>query len=363
MTLITFQSRIHFASNVLEEALRAELEEQRHRNVLILTDSDKQETPSLHRVLMGLPDRVTPAILSIAKGQSKHHSAKHAVGLIELDSCDVIIASGSARAILHGRKCRQSIAQLRYSRLAKSEQKTVRQHDLRPALFAIPGVDGLPDPCMSRGATADEKTSPPSVIICDPSLIANAGETDVASAFATALGRCLATLNGTSFNPLADGMAMDGLRRLMKWAPLDSGDTDTPMKARDLMAASLNAALAQQKGPGLIPMIANALNTMTDREVDGGALQRILLPRILSDFDQISDRDRVLVLRVMEAEPGDQLSDGVARILEPLPLARSLRDLGYSLDEVRDAAGSAQIRTHVPDGTATRLNAVLEDLY
>ncbi|WP_342075023.1 iron-containing alcohol dehydrogenase [Yoonia sp. SS1-5] len=363
MTLITFQSRIHFASDVLEEALRAELEESQHRKVLLVADADKVNRQMMERVQIGMPDSVWRDMVWVNGEHTKYDTAALALGHDSEGPLDAIVACGSARAIAHGRKCRHAVAQARHAELSEKDRRVKRARSFLPDFFAIPGVDGLPDPCMASGATAGEKTMPPNVIICDPSILAGSKHADVANAFAISLGRCLATFGGSSFNPLADGMAVEGLRRLAMTLPLLPDDGLMSTKSRDLMAASLNGSISQQKGPGLVQAIADALTRLTHGDVDSGSLQRILLPRLLRDLKLISGTEEALVMRVLDTGSNTPLSESVERMLDPLPLNRSLREMGYALADVQRAVSDARARVHVPDPVARRLNTIVEEVY
>ncbi|WP_341367664.1 iron-containing alcohol dehydrogenase [Yoonia sp. BS5-3] len=363
MTLITFQSRIHFATDVLEEALRAELEESEHRRVLVIHDQKQPDAQLLERVYISLPDNVSREVVAIAPDHSKVVTGE--LGLVHEtnERVDVIIALGSARAIGHARKCRQLFAQSRMASLPQEERRTQRTQAYLPDFFAIPGVDGMPDPCLSGGATASFKTSPPNVIICDPSVIAKSTETDIANAFAKTLGRCLGTFAGSNFNPLADGMAAEGLRRLAMILPqVYENQTAHPLM-RDLMAASLIGSISQQKGPGLVEAIANALTLLTQNDVDTGSLQRILMPRLLHDLQLISRHDEALILRLLDAEDDASLSRSIEEILDPLPLNRSLRDMGLALSDVQKAITAAQDRIHMPGPVAKQIQTIVEDVF
>ncbi len=363
MTLITFQSRIHFASDVLEEALRAELEEGQQRSVLIVADTSKAEHQMMQRVHMGVPDNVDRDTIWIGEGQEKVQTANQSVLKDESGEIGAIVGCGSSRAIAHARKCRQAIAQARHGRLAKQDRRHARSRDFLPNFFAIPGVDGLPDPCMASGSAADGKTMPPNVIICDPSLLAESSPTDVAHSFAITLGRCLATFAGSSFNPLADGMAVEGLRRLSMLLPLAANTELTDGKGRDLMAASLNGSISQQKGPGLVQAIANALTALTNEDVDVASLQRILLPRLIEKMNLITGHDEALVMRVLDGRVQVPLFEHIEGLLDPLPLNRTLRELGHDLEDYTQAVADAQSRVHFPDATASRLNTIVQEAY
>lgn len=363
MTLITFQSRIHFASDVLEEALRAELEESDHRRVLVICDGGDANQHLLERVQISFPDSVSREILTLGTNQGKEETAHFALGYDAEDHFDTIIACGSARAIAHGRKSRNAMSQSRFAALSKEDRRHSRAQQYLPNFYAIPGVDGLPDPCLSGRTAADHKRTPPNVIICDPSVMARAGHRDIAKAFAATLGRCLATLSESSFNPLADGIAVEGLRRLARILDLVHSDQVDYTTHRELMAASLNGSISQQKGPGLVQSIASALTQLTQTDVDTGSLQRILLPRLLSDLQMIGGTDEALVLRLFDIEEEASLSESVEDMFEPMPLNRSLSDMGFALAEVQQAITKTQDRIHLSGLVMTQIQTIVEDVY
>ncbi len=362
MTLITFQSRIHFASHVLEEALRAEIEENGPGPVLVLFDAAEADSEFAARVFAGFPDGSDLTCLAIRSGRSMERIAEDALLAIDPEDCRAVVAFGSARAIAHARQCRHSIAFARYgARRARARQR-LRERDFLPEFYAIPGVDGLPDSHAATGL-AGVRAAPPSVIICDPSLTLFPDEIEAARAFATALGRCLSALGCDRFNPLADGLAVEGLRLLVTARATNDDGADGLRRSRDFMAAALNGAIAQQKGVGVVQAYAQALADTTGREVDGGALQRILLPRVLDAPDHMPSKHDGVIRNVLNVPDSDPLGSGIEALLAPLPLADALHKLGLSWDEVCDAADSVAASGTVPLRSVRRLEHVLEDIY
>ena len=129
------------------------------------------------------------------------------------------------------------------------------------------------------------------------------------------------------------------------------------------MAASLNASISQQKGPGLVQAIANSLMILTQGEVDSGSLNRILLPRLLKDLQMISSTDEALVMRLLDFEDQTSLSESVERIFKPLPLNRSLSDMGFELNDIHRAVSDAQSKIHIPETAAAQLKNIVEEVY
>jgi len=366
MTLISYLSRIHFASDVVDEALRAEIDAGGHRRVVVLCEEANRDGDVAARVFANLPARCDVLAITLAKADEALDDVERALAEVGQGGCDCLIAFGSARAIAHGRSLRQRIAGARYAGYASASRKRLRERDLLPDYIVVPGIDGLPDPCRGAArATAGPwplgRSAPPSVVICDPSLTLHANEEDYASAYANALGRCLEALARPAFNPPADGLAVEGLRRVVLAGPKPGRGTDRPERVRELMAAALNAALAQSKGPGLIQAFGDEIDNATGRHVDSGTLKRILLPHLSDEPDFVPRGHAGLVREILGIRPGIALTTGLCALLDVLPLARALRDLDISETELDTALRTLYAATDIALPPPARLGAILRE--
>jgi alcohol dehydrogenase class IV len=315
MTLITYPTRVHFADDVLEEALHSELERVRARRVLLVCDRDIADSELADRVMSGLLTGIKTDRLVFGPGSDLRAIAAEAVG-----PHDTLIAFGSAQAIELGRNCR-------YARL--------RQTGKRPHLFAVPGVDGLPDPCPEH--LESPRAGLPSVLICDPTVALDAGQGASVRASIICLIRCVESYLAHAYNPPADGMALDGLCRCVITLPKIGAAPDIAVH-RELMAACLNAALSQEKGLGPTQRLSAAL-ARDDHAGDLAAIARLLLPGVLRAC--AIDGDKAEVLRKVLGEATTPLDKVMQRILSAVPMPASLADLGISRQALDGAARSA----------------------
>lgn len=361
MTLITLHSRIHFARDVLEEALRAEVDENRLAHALLLCPVAFCEGEFLSRVESGLSSCAEVTLRVIYPAQSKYDTGAYAREVERSRAVDVIIAFGTMECIAHGRKCRHEIVTSRYRQLAGRRRDPARKTALQPAFFVIPGIEGLPDPCLESTTQSSFKTAPPGVIICDPSVIDAASEVEIARTVAQTMGRCLNVLGAQAFNPLADGLAIDGLARLARM--MDDG---APVMAphdrlRDVMAATLNGALALQKGTGLVEALRFSFGKAVGRELDGALLYRVMLARML---DAAEAPNTAMIARVLGVPPGAGLPEFVAGQMAALPLPGTLQEMDIRWDEVEQAVGFMEPKFGTPQmRSQAQLRQVLQDVY
>ena len=290
MTLIHYLTRVHFADGVLEEALRSELESNGKKRPLVIADPADLQTPFAERVLSGLPARTKSRIFDTIPNLPTQARAREIAEIYRTDGRDSLVCFGRSRTINLAKAARLAIA------LPKPEEGNGRSKRLGgrlerelPLLCAIPGLgaigaalsDEIPEDEDEFGASLfSRRERLPSVVICDPTITLGADPGPSASAGVDAMARCIEAYLSNAYNPPADGIAMDGLRRgashLHKVIAKDNLDA-----RREMMAASLNGALALQKGAGTSRAMGDALIRVSGRDLDAGALGRLLLPQVL----------------------------------------------------------------------------------
>jgi alcohol dehydrogenase class IV len=339
MTLITYPTRVHFADDVLEEALRSELEHLECRVPLLICDAALADTEFYERIRDGLPPGITPLQCILGSDASLSDVARAMRIDPELAQVDAVIAFGSARAIEMGRKARRAVMDLR---------------GVRATFFAIPGVDGLPDPCARN--LESWRTGLPSVVICDPTLTLGASRAQMVRAAIVSLVRCIEGYLGPAYNPPADGMALDGFNRSI--AALSEIDDASDIELRrDLMAACLNAAMAQEKGLGPTQLLSAAL------AAECGGVQmadaaRLILPGIVGVTDPTGKKTATL-LRMME--PGsDRLGGALTQVLAGIPLAPRLSEMGLTPQHLEGAARAIAGRNDI---SMPQAETVMRDVF
>jgi hypothetical protein len=351
MTLITYLTRIHFADGVLEEALWAEMEAWKKLRPLIVTDDEHLSGDMAERILAGLPTKSSSQTYTkIPPIPTEHHARKIAAQYRDA-GCDVLLAFGTSRAIDLAKVARIAIAhEGDIGRFSVKHGRSRLIGSNLPHLFAIPSISGVGaavsahTPLVLRNGERTLitcKTLIPAVTICDPTLSLGANAEQSASAGADAISHCIEAFLSKSYNPPAEGIAIDGLKRAVENLErvLDNG-ADLSAR-REMMAASLNGALALQKGLGACHAISNALELVSDTELDQGELNRITLPSVLRfNEDAASDKFRTLS-RTFGFRKPYRLADAVEDYFQPLPLPKSLSGIGLREIQLKDAADIA----------------------
>ena len=96
-----------------------------------------------------------------------------------------------------------------------------------------------------------------------------------------ALAHCMETFMSTAFNPPADGIALDGLAR--GWSHIEAAtrngqDRDARLQ---MMSASMQGALAFQKGLGCVHSLSHSLGGINPK-LHHGTLNAVFLPAVIA---------------------------------------------------------------------------------
>lgn len=333
MSLIRYLTRIHFAERAVEDALPEELRGRRVSAPLIVTDADTGE--ALPRVLDCLPPGCRPRIMALTGFDALSLSAREIAALSAEAprEHDATIGLGGGRA--------QDMSRL----ASASRDRTMT----RIAVPTLPDCLGLTPSARLPGDGLMPDWQVPVAVICDPSLMLLAPRARLAVAGFDALIHCLESLLSIAWNPPADAMAFDGLRRAGDWLERLVVEPDDAEARREVLAAALNGALAAQKGLGAIHGLAHALDAMTGAGAHGTLHAALLVPVLRFNAPAVPER----MARVAEAlrlppdaDPASHLKDLGVR----LGLPRSLAHLGLT------PAGIDHVATLAAEDRATGTN-------
>jgi alcohol dehydrogenase class IV len=177
----------------------------------------------------------------------------------------------------------------------------------------------------------------PAIVISDPELTVGLPRNITAATGMDALVHCFEAFCAPGFHPFADGMALEGLRRVARFLPRACADgTDIEARANMLAAASMGAA-AFQKGLGGVHAIAHPVGSWFDTH--HGLTNAVLLPYVMRHNRAAIGTQCELIARLLAlASPGfESLFDWVLELRRTLGIPHSLAAIGV------DAANAAVI--------------------
>ncbi len=333
MTLITYVSRVHFADGVLEVALSSELELNQLSRPILVAEQSVFGKEFSERVIAGLPFWCEYNSHEIQAGINPKNAISNLLQQLRADRSDVVIAFGSEMALSIADSCCKQIGSDAFDR----NQST----STSPKLIAIPGVDGIPTMSLRRSDNAltggIANGIQPTAVVIDPTLMLGESVERTSGAIAETLARCLSAHFSDGYNPPADGIALDGIKRILRNFNPMMHDDSLEMR-RELMAASLNGTLAMQKETGLSHELCEILIRNAPQPVCKGALLRLLIlveAELLERSWTPQHSSEVCVAMGLPA--GTDLNAWLSSILERLPLPGSLSDLGITPSQISNA--------------------------
>src|SRR6185295_630699 len=179
----------------------------------------------------------------------------------------------------------------------------------------------------------------PKTAICDPELTFGLPPKLTAATGMDAIAHCMETFMSAAINPPADGIALDGLER--GWANIEKATRDGQNReARfNLMSASMEGAMAFQKGLGCVHSLSHSLGGV-DPRLHHGTLNALFLPAVVrfnaGAESMVKDRRLARMAHAMGLgacdTQGTQIADAIRDMNARLGLPSGLSAIGVTAD-------------------------------
>ena len=169
----------------------------------------------------------------------------------------------------------------------------------------------------------------PSIVILDPCLTVGLPSKITAATGMDALAHNLEAFCAPGFHPMADGIALEGMRLINKWlltAVKDGKNLDARMNM--LTAASMGST-AFQKGLGAIHSLSHPVNALNN--IHHGLSNAIFMPYVLTFNKDVIEKKIIKICNYLDLQ--DQSFDGFVNWV--LDLRKKL-DIPHKLTEVID---------------------------
>jgi alcohol dehydrogenase class IV len=291
----TRMAQILYVTNILIEfgalaQLQAECKRVGITRPLIVTDAGVRVAGLLEKARAALPG-VPLAVFDETPSNPNEAAVRAAVAVYQREGCDGLIALGGGSSI----DCAKGVAiaathEGPLKTYATIEGGSPKITDRVPPLIAVPTTAGTGSE-VARGAIVivDDGRKlgfhswhlVPKTALLDPELTLGLPPMLTAATGMDAIAHCMETFMAPAFNPPADGIALDGLER--GWAHIERATHDgQDREARlNMMSASMQGAMAFQKGLGCVHSLSHSLGGVNPR-LHHGTLNALFLPAVIA---------------------------------------------------------------------------------
>ncbi|MDP4021533.1 iron-containing alcohol dehydrogenase [Methylobacterium sp. NEAU 140] len=378
MALITYVTRVQFGFGELR-TLKGELELARIARPMIVTDRGVRDLGLVEQVteiLGGAP----PAVFDRTPGNPNEAAVREAAAVFADAQADGIVAIGGGSALDLAKAVAVVAAHpgpLKTFAVIEggAERITARTYPT----IAVPTTSGTGSE-VGRGAILildDGRKvgllSPhliPRAAIVDPELTMTLPPGLTAATGMDAVSHCIETYLAPSFNPPADGIALEGLRRAWSSIRTATERPDDRGARADMAIAATMGAMAFQKGLGCVHSLSHALGGI-DPRLHHGTLNAVFMPAVLRfNRDAPSVREERKLERLAQAmglAPGETVEAAVAAMTGALGLPTTLSGLGVTRDlfdrVVAGALADHSHRTNPREASAADYRAMLDESF
>jgi len=322
------------------------------RKPLVVTDSGLRESQMIRKAVASLPGaglfadvRGNPVAANVEAGLKAYRAGDH----------DGVVAFGGGSGLDAGKVIAFMSGQVRP--LWDFEDIGDWWTRADPAgiapVVAVPTTAGTGSEVGRAGVILNEETHQkkiifhpkmmPGIVIADPELTVGLPPRITAATGFDAFVHCFEAFCAPGFHPLADGVALEGMRLIKAYLPRatrNGGDLEA--RSRMLAAASMGAT-AFQKGLGAVHAIAHPVGSFFDTH--HGLTNAVITPYVIvHNRDAIADRMKD-VARVLDL-PRPGVEGVLAWVLDfrkELGIPHSLADIGVTLKNPAEIGREAAI--------------------
>jgi len=222
--------------------------------------------------------------------------------------------------------------------------------DVIPPIIAVPTTSGTGSEVGRASVITNSETHikkvifhpkmMPSVVIADPALTVGLPKMLTAATGMDALAHCLEAFCAPGYHPMADGIAVEGIRMVHKALPrVVAAPTDIEARGEMLVASSMGAT-AFQKGLGSIHALSHPFGGIYGAH--HGALNGVIMPYILRANRPVIEAKVDYLATVIGVKGFDGFYDWVLSLRSEIGIPNTLKDLGID-DPDYDRIGAIAI--------------------
>ena len=273
---------------------------------LLVTDKDLVKSKIIDDAINLLKnEHLAVEVFSNVIGNPTGSNVEEGVEFYKENKCNGVIAFGGGSGLDVGKAIAfmsgQTLSIWEFEDIGDNWSKA--NPDTIAPIIAVPTTAGTGSETGRASVILNEKTGEkkiifhpkflPSIVILDPVLTLDLPPKITAATGMDALAHCLEAYCAPGFHPMADGIAIEGMRLINKWL-LKAVKNGKDIEARmNMLTAASMGSTAFQKGLGAIHSLSHPINALNN--VHHGLSNAIFMPYVLS-FNKKEIQERIIKL-------------------------------------------------------------------
>jgi alcohol dehydrogenase class IV len=314
---------------------------------LLVTDPGLRKLPMVETALASLrAANLGDACFSEVRGNPVGKNVEDGVAFYRANRCDGVIAFGGGSALDVGKTIALMVGQTRPLWDFEDREDWYTRVDARgiAPIIAVPTTAGTGSEVGRASVILDESTHlkkiifhpkmQPSIVISDPALSTGLPPRITAATGMDALAHCLEAYCAPGFHPMADGIALEGMRLVKEWLPTAVRDGGNLVARAHMLAAASMGATAFQKGLGAIHSLSHPVGAVHNSH--HGETNGVVMPYVLVfNRPAIEEKMTRLARYLGLANPGfDAVLDWVQALKKEIGIPATLADLGVKETDI-----------------------------
>ena len=203
----------------------------------------------------------------------------------------------------------------------------------------------------------------PGRVVLDPAVTAGLPAHLTAAVGMDALSHNLEAFCSPVYHPMAQGIALEGMRLVKEWLPVACADGTDLIARAHMQVASTMGATAFQKGLGAMHSLSHPCGAVLNTH--HGLTNAVVMPYVLEFNRSIIDDKMTILGRYLDlSKPSFQaVLDWVLALREQIGIPHTLADIGVSHEHVERLAAMAEVDPSSATNPLPLVAKELETLY
>ena len=288
----SWPTTVRFGAGRIDELAAACREIGMERPLLVTDSGLAQSTMVADAVAANAADKLSTAVFAAIKANPTGANVEAGVANFHAGGHDGIVALGGGSALDAGKAIAFMAGQRRpiWDFIDEGDNWWRAVAAGIAPLVAVPTTAGTGSEVGRAAVIVDEDARRkriifhpdmmPRIVISDPALTVGLPPAITAATGMDALTHCFEAFCARGFHPMADGVALEGMKIIQEWLPRAFADgADLAARAHMLAAASMGAT-AFQKGLGAVHALSHPVGALHDTH--HGLTNAVILPYVLA---------------------------------------------------------------------------------